>query len=61
MSEGGTFHTITELATILKVHPKTVLRWIERGALVAHRFEGTIRVSDADYKTFVRSRREPKG
>jgi excisionase family DNA binding protein len=55
------FFTVAELAALFKVDPKTILRWVKRGALVAHRFEGSLRVSDADYKTFVRSRREPKG
>jgi excisionase family DNA binding protein len=55
------FLTVVELAALFKVDRKTILRWIKRGSLVAHRFEGSLRVSDADYKTFVRSRREPKG
>ncbi len=51
------FHTVKDMATLLKVVPKTILRWIERGDLVAHRFNGRIRVSEADFQAFLRRHR----
>ena len=53
----GAFHTVKDMATRLKVVPKTILRWIEQGDLVAHRFNGRIRVSEADLQAFLRRHR----
>ena len=52
------FHTVKDMANLLKVVPKTILRWIERGDLVAYRFKGRIRVSEADFQAFVRRHRD---
>jgi excisionase family DNA binding protein len=51
-------YTVDELSALFGVVPKTILRWIERGDLVAHRFNRRIRVSEADLQTFIRVHRQ---
>ncbi len=51
------FYTVVDLAKLLKVCTKTVLRWVKRGDLLAHRFNGRIRVSEADLQAFLRRHR----
>ena len=53
-----TFHSVTETAKLLKVSPKTVRRWIEKGDLTAHRFGRQIRITDSDLVTFIGQCRE---
>jgi excisionase family DNA binding protein len=45
--------TIQQAADQLQLCPDTVRRAIWRGVLVAHRFEGSIRISQADLDDFV--------
>ncbi len=52
------FYSVTETAKLLKVSPRTVRRWIEKGDLTAHRFGRQIRITDSDLMTFIRQRRE---
>ena len=52
------FYSVTETAKLLKVSPKTVGRWIEKGDLTVHRFGRQIRITDSDVVTFIRQRRE---
>lgn len=52
------FLTIIEIANHLGVTARTVRRWIESGALVAHRLEGVVRVSEADFAAFLAIRRK---
>ena len=42
----------------MKVDPKTVRRWIDRGELPVHRLGRQIRISEPDLMAFVRARRE---
>lgn len=53
-----TFYTISEVAEHLKVSPKTVRRWIDRGELAAHRFSRQIRVSETDMAAFIAAHRK---
>jgi excisionase family DNA binding protein len=50
--------SIPEVAACLKVDPKTVRRWIDRGELPVHRLGRQIRISEPDLMAFVRARRE---
>ncbi len=52
------FYSVTETAKLLKVSPRTVRRWIEKGDLTVHRFGRQIRITDSDLVTFIRQRRE---
>ncbi len=51
-------YSVTEIAKLLKVSPRTVRRWIEKGNLTAHRFGRQIRITDSDLVTFIRQCRE---
>jgi excisionase family DNA binding protein len=48
-------YTIYQAATVLKVHPITVRRYIREGKLKAYRAGGNIRVSLVDLKLFTQS------
>ena len=52
------FYSVTETAKLLKVNPKTVRRWIEKGDLTVHRFGRQIRITEPDLVTFIRQCRE---
>ncbi len=51
-------YSVTETAKLLKVSPRTVRRWIEKGDLTVHRFGRQIRITDSDLVTFIRQCRE---
>ena len=51
-------YSVTETAELLKVSPRTVRRWIEKGDLTAHRFGRQIRITDADIVTLIHRSRE---
>jgi excisionase family DNA binding protein len=51
------FHTVAEVADLLKVTPKTVRRWITNGDVVAHRFNGSLRIRQPDLDAFIRRHR----
>ncbi len=52
------FYSVTETAKLLKVCPRTVRRWIEKGDLTVHRFGRQIRITEVDLMTFIRQCRE---
>ena len=52
------FYSVTETAKLLKVSPRTVRRWIEKGDLTIHRLGRQIRITDTDLVTFIRQRRD---
>jgi excisionase family DNA binding protein len=54
------FHSISAIAADLDVSPKSVRRYIERGELSAYKVGGQIRVSDENYREFLKSRRLSK-
>ena len=49
------FYTPTEAAKILKVHKRTILRWIKNGTMDAAKFsDGTIRIPAEEIPTYAR-------
>ncbi len=52
------FYSVAETATLLKVNPRTVRRWIVKGDLTVHRFGRQIRITEPDLVTFIRQRRD---
>ncbi len=48
--------TISEVAEVCRVSPRTVRRWIERGEMPAHRLGRQLRISEKDLKIFLRER-----
>jgi excisionase family DNA binding protein len=50
--------TIEEIADCVGVCKRTVHRWIEQELLVAHRFNGIVRISAADFQTFLATHRD---
>jgi excisionase family DNA binding protein len=50
--------TIEEVAECVGVCDRTVRRWIEKGLLVAHRFNGLVRISEADFQAFLAAHRD---
>lgn len=53
-----TFYTIKAVAQTLDVSARTVRRWIARGELAAHRWEGVVRIAEADLRSFLAQHRE---
>jgi excisionase family DNA binding protein len=53
-----TFVAIADVAARLDVCERTVRRWIKAGALPVHRIGGLVRISEADFATFLALRRE---
>jgi excisionase family DNA binding protein len=53
-----TLCTIEEIANRLGVCTRTVRRWIGKGSLIAHRFNGLVRISEADFRSFLVAHRE---
>jgi excisionase family DNA binding protein len=52
------FFTISDIADCLDVSCRTVRRWIANGLLVAHRINGLVRISEADYRAFLAAHRD---
>ena len=50
-------HSVEQVAAILGVSTKTVRRLIGRGDLLPHRIGGSVRVSDADLRSYLASTR----
>jgi excisionase family DNA binding protein len=42
------FYTIDEIAECVGASTRTVRRWIDKGLLIAHRFDGLVRISETD-------------
>jgi excisionase family DNA binding protein len=57
-SAAAKLFTIEEIAECVGVCDRTVRRWIEKGLLVAHRFNGLVRISEADFQTFLAAHRD---
>jgi excisionase family DNA binding protein len=51
------FYTVQQVAAALGRHPKTIRRAIDAEELKAHRFKRSIRISAADYRIYVASKR----
>jgi len=52
------FYTIKQIADFVEVSTRTVRRWIENKLLIAHRMNGLVRISDADFQAFLASQRD---
>lgn len=52
------FFTIAEVAECVRASTRSVRRWIEKGLLVAHRINGLVRISDADFQAFLAAHRD---
>jgi excisionase family DNA binding protein len=52
------FFTVANVAESLSVSTRTVRRWIDAGELIAHRFNGVLRICDADLQAFLARHRE---
>jgi excisionase family DNA binding protein len=52
------FFTIAGVALQLNVSPRTVHRWIADRQLVVHRIGRSVRISEADLKTFLAVHRD---
>jgi excisionase family DNA binding protein len=52
------FFTIAEVAECVGASTRSVRRWIEKGLLVAHRINGLVRISDADFQAFLAAHRD---
>jgi excisionase family DNA binding protein len=50
--------TIEEIAQCFGVCTRTVRRWIDKGLLIAHRFNGLVRISEADFQAFLATHRD---
>jgi excisionase family DNA binding protein len=50
--------TIEEVAESVGVCDRTVRRWIDKGLLIAHRFNGLVRISEADFQVFLTAHRD---
>jgi excisionase family DNA binding protein len=52
------FYTIEQIAECVGVCDRTVRRWIKKQRLVAHRFNGLVRISEADFQAFLAAYRD---
>ncbi len=50
--------TVAQIAEMLRVNPRTVRRLIAAGDLVAHRFRGCLRITEADLRAFLAIHRQ---
>jgi excisionase family DNA binding protein len=54
----GKFYTIAQIAERVEASTRTVRRWIDKGLLIAHRINGLVRISEADFLTFLAGHRD---
>jgi excisionase family DNA binding protein len=52
------FYTIEQIAECLNASTRSVRRWIEQKRLIAHRINGLVRISEADFAAFLAARRD---
>jgi excisionase family DNA binding protein len=46
------FYGIEQIAESLDASTRSVRRWIANGLLIAHRINGLVRISEADFQAF---------
>ena len=51
------FYTIEQIADSLDASTRSVRRWIANGLLIAHRINGLVRISEADFQAFLAAHR----
>ncbi|HLZ43770.1 MAG TPA: helix-turn-helix domain-containing protein [Candidatus Sulfotelmatobacter sp.] len=49
--------TVTEVCDILRCHPKTLCRWVQKGSVTAIRIGSKLKFDPADVAAFIVSRR----
>jgi len=52
------FYTMEQIADCVGASTRSVRRWIEQGMLVAHRINGLVRISEADFQAFLATHRD---
>jgi excisionase family DNA binding protein len=52
------FYTIEQIAECVDSSTRTVRRLIEKKLLVAHRINGLVRISEADFQAFLAAHRD---
>jgi len=52
--------TVNEVADMLRVHPRTIRRWIHDKKLKAHKIEGVVRIDEQDLRDFINKPRRIK-
>jgi excisionase family DNA binding protein len=52
------FYKIEQIADCMEASTRSVRRWIKEGLLVAHRINGLVRISDADFQAFLSAYRD---
>jgi len=52
--------TLQQVAQCCAVSTRTTRRWIEAGALRAHRFGQLVRISEEDLAAFLAAHRDPR-
>jgi excisionase family DNA binding protein len=53
------FYTITQIADCVEASTRTVRRWIKNKLLIAHKIDGLVRISEADFQAFLATHRHP--
>ena len=52
------FYTIEQIAECVDASTRTVRRWVGKRLLVAHRINGLVRISEADFQAFLAAHRD---
>lgn len=52
------FYSIEQIANFMEASTRSVRRWIGNGLLVAHRINGLVRISEADFQAFLAAHRD---
>jgi excisionase family DNA binding protein len=52
------FFTIEQIAECVDASTRTVRRWIKQRRLIAHRINGLVRISEADFRAFLSAHRD---
>ena len=58
LAKAPKFYTIEQIAECVDSSTRTVRRWIEKKLLVAHRINGLVRISEADFQAFLAAHRD---
>jgi excisionase family DNA binding protein len=57
-SKSPKFYDVKQIADCVDVSTRTVRRWIDTGLLIAHRINGLVRISEADFQAFLATHRD---
>ena len=52
------FYTIQQVAECVNASTRSVRRWIDQKILIAHRLNGLVRISEADFAAFLAAQRD---